>query len=1313
MAIAAPMMEIFQETKAELEAMEYFDFMGMESLNLVRKLLSDLILTTESHEKQQAKLEGLEHEMGTSREQAFALHRENARLVRENNQLHLDIIKKSEDIDERERGMKIQVKSAMDRLSEANFVSQQWKQKVAHLEKQLEQFRVSNRGNLPENVAQPDLLMSEKVEYPNPATSTSTGDVTTSPINNQANKLLEERLASLTKECKDLQAKLDLTSKQMELRDAEIHRLGKELEQRGAAVSTSVSSSEFEGKEKEIFEKAQAANAQVVSALHDQIDFLNAQLEQKAHSLEKARGDSKLLERTRLELKQKEKELRHALILHANASNESKESPTVNTESLPVSEPRFEFLERNLEQAKSGELAALLEAYSVDKKKFASTIERLERELSNHQAQVQELEHTLDTESERRGIAEGAVDSLERTNEALQRELAECQMALSTTHGERVSAEEKKFEISHQMESLDSVLQDQKADLKKVSLELARATEHEKALANQVTNLERETNELREKAVSAEDKVRQSDAACTSMRQERDALERRFDSLIKDYKSAKLELQEIRVQTDQAKAESERSQGRCRVLEEEIRNLTQQLATKSEQYHKEAGVRAELERLSDLPGTIHELEEQLTRWRERAADLDTESKRVARELENVRTENKELLSERGRMDKALIQARESREKSNAKLREKSMLLEETQVKLSTTESERDHLLQLSKESAVELSSKNAQSASQFMKVDQLKLHAQQLESQAEACRRREEILREQLEGLRENLSRVQASELSRKEQLLTVTSERDRLQDMVRSLESEISQLREEEKKLSIALKHSEHSVRNQVAQLEKETEERTKLASHLEQFKKVFSKLDETRGNLQDRVKGLHTALQAEKSNRIEVEKQYSILEESARGTAEKLSHLDRSVKELKEQRQKLHSQLENASKVNEELEKAVSKQEVSYREVEQRLGAAQRQLRTQVEALEGRDVDVSNLAEELKKTKGMCSHLEQMCRARSNELNAASQDLANMTRENQAVNASCQSIRVERDQLRAELSDANVRVSRMTGLLESSKLEKADLLSVYRRACDENSRMKRLVQELSSSRAKVVGENQAQQVDTSRLRQRLAESEDLWRRQQVDLQAYERQVSTLSRQLYNLQNRLDTNEEEKSVAEKNASTARETSQTFAQREQSLQWEIAQNQAEIQKLTSTVARLEGENEALHSKVLREARRYQDLELVVSKARRAQAEAKMAEEASRSKADALRAAMTEQEINQEMLASTTDEPSGTSVPNRSQSVSSFPSGEAVSSQQGRSSKPDNLSTTSSDIEQEIEDVIADQSAIIDRIQRDREQFRQS
>ncbi|KAJ0065301.1 hypothetical protein NL108_007027 [Boleophthalmus pectinirostris] len=125
----------FVNLRKRLDQLGYRQTLGIESLPLVEKLFSDLVHTTES--LRNAKLSAGKTEKESKNFDALLepYKSENARLVRENNELHLDLLKLKEDKDRVINELKTHVRKLDHETTDLKFLNNQYVHKVRCLEK--------------------------------------------------------------------------------------------------------------------------------------------------------------------------------------------------------------------------------------------------------------------------------------------------------------------------------------------------------------------------------------------------------------------------------------------------------------------------------------------------------------------------------------------------------------------------------------------------------------------------------------------------------------------------------------------------------------------------------------------------------------------------------------------------------------------------------------------------------------------------------------------------------------------------------------------------------------------------------------------------------------------------------------------------------------------------------------------------------------------------------------------------------------------------------------------------------------------------
>uniref|UniRef100_A0A8C4EZM8 Centrosomal protein of 135 kDa n=1 Tax=Dicentrarchus labrax TaxID=13489 RepID=A0A8C4EZM8_DICLA len=125
----------FVNLRKRLDQLGYRQPLGIESLPLVEKLFSDLVHTTES--LRNAKLSAGKTEKESRNFDALLepYRAENARVIRENNELHQELLKLKEDKDRVTRELKTHIRKLDHETSDLKFLNNQYVHKVRCLEK--------------------------------------------------------------------------------------------------------------------------------------------------------------------------------------------------------------------------------------------------------------------------------------------------------------------------------------------------------------------------------------------------------------------------------------------------------------------------------------------------------------------------------------------------------------------------------------------------------------------------------------------------------------------------------------------------------------------------------------------------------------------------------------------------------------------------------------------------------------------------------------------------------------------------------------------------------------------------------------------------------------------------------------------------------------------------------------------------------------------------------------------------------------------------------------------------------------------------
>ncbi|KFR07871.1 Centrosomal protein of 135 kDa, partial [Nipponia nippon] len=286
----------FINLRKRLDQLGYRQPLGVESLPLVENLFSDLVHTTES--LRSAKLSAGKTEKEFSNYDAILepYKTENVKLTRENNELHLEILKLKEQSDHRVKDLKASLRRVEHETADLKFLNNQYVHKIKMLEKEnkakTEKIQQLQEKNLQAVVQTPGgrkrsipfRRQRMQIDQPVPPSGVSAYPVPQpeDPYIADLLQVADNRIHELQSEVTELQEKLEISergmknySKQVELRDKEIERLVLALD---GGRSHEVISLESRSK----------SNEKLITHLNLQVEYLqqtNKELEKRIQDL--------------------------------------------------------------------------------------------------------------------------------------------------------------------------------------------------------------------------------------------------------------------------------------------------------------------------------------------------------------------------------------------------------------------------------------------------------------------------------------------------------------------------------------------------------------------------------------------------------------------------------------------------------------------------------------------------------------------------------------------------------------------------------------------------------------------------------------------------------------------------------------------------------------------------------------------------------------------------------------------------------------------------------------------------------------------
>ncbi|XP_046325816.2 centrosomal protein of 135 kDa-like isoform X2 [Haliotis rufescens] len=300
----------FTNVRRRLDQLGYRQSLGIESLPLVEKLFADLIHTTESLKTAKLELGKRQNETKEVDGAVEPYKMDNAKLVRENNEIHLQLIKQKEDMDTVVRELKASLRKLEHENADLKFLNNQYVHKVRQLEKdarekadrilslQEKNFHavVQTPGGRKKTIPFRRQRMEIDLTVPSAESSGFNVPPPDDPYVADLLQVADTRIANLEEEVCTLQDEKDVMDRkirtfrqQVEGRDEEIERMSRMLD--GGRPADVVA-----------LETRNRANERMISHLNIQVDFMsnkNRELERKLHdsNYKITDADSKLMKR--------------------------------------------------------------------------------------------------------------------------------------------------------------------------------------------------------------------------------------------------------------------------------------------------------------------------------------------------------------------------------------------------------------------------------------------------------------------------------------------------------------------------------------------------------------------------------------------------------------------------------------------------------------------------------------------------------------------------------------------------------------------------------------------------------------------------------------------------------------------------------------------------------------------------------------------------------------------------------------------------------------------------------------------------------
>ncbi|XP_020629879.1 centrosomal protein of 135 kDa-like isoform X1 [Orbicella faveolata] len=1090
----------FTTLRKRLDQLGYRQALGIESVPLVEKLFSDLVHTTESLKNLKLQVGKQETQRTVFEDNVEPYRSDNAKLVKENNELHLQLIKLREETDHVIRDLKTSVRKLEHENADLKFLNTQYVHKVKALEKEnkakterIQDLQEKNlhavvetpggrRKQIPlrrqrmdiESTVSPARDLSGKtddMQDPYVADLLSVADTRIEELQAQLSQVQDEKSSSERRN-KSLR-------KQVETRDKEIERLNRLLDG-GRPVDAVLR----EGKKD--------SSERVVAHLNVQVDYL----QQANHDLEK--------------------QLKDTIDQHVEATRRANDLEGKNAELL-LELKDINRLSKQVEEDKQRDVG-IVRSELVETK---AVLKNLQHQEGVHRTEMQELrkerQHLME-ENERLAVL---VDNAEH-------DVRHVTELLDKSDKERKRLSDRNAQLT--MNERELVM-----DLER--LKLAKSVKPKKSrdkspskIESLVTTLEKERDYYKSECETLQDMMRRRLTAVESPATKR-----------KGGKGKAKTVGHLESMTQLLQEERDFYKRECELL----RNMKEKSVLMSPPTRERVS-RDSPSEVNRLRRERDELQSLVEKFEKHLTEIQENVKTLTQDRDNIQLLYEQATDEIQRLRRQVSQAR-----SPSPSRAASAVL-------TRVESERDEAL-------AELRRTNTQ-------LDNLEDKSKALKESGLQERRRYEDKIERLESMLEKV------EADRNELHTRVTS----LRNMVSNLEDQLKQT---------------------TAQLSMAKDSGLELEAEVNKVQLTADQANRTAEDMERRLNRRAGELQASEEKCAQLERRLEEVEkrnaEQSFETAEiraTLKSLDRERDDLQQQVDEKTEEIMNLEAKKIQSEKAESELKMNMEDVEARLshaieqgGLKDREIKSLRRQLDSRDDELAEM------TRGREVALKENRRLQT--------DLNTMTEEHQAIHQQLQEALEEQESLKVQISEYARQVARVEELLAQKEQEKEELLEQYRVLSSETER---LVSESKVSAGKVTNyhmELVQKQRSEMELSDKIRRLESEIQQYGASHQAYDIQVSSLTRSLAQMEEQLRLANEDRENMMQDLTAVRELCMKLDQTRESLSRQLAAKSLDQEQMRELLEDAKSETDNLRKKVFSEKEAVRSLEGVLARQR--------------------------------------------------------------------------------------------------------------
>lgn len=625
----------------KLRKLNYNYPVGIESTQLVDKILTQLISTTEGYQKLSNKFTSIKKDLDSEKKNTLPLRNENIKLVKENNDLHLEMIKMREDFERKEISLTNSISKLDKEKQEIRFLLKQKDTHINNLNKESEDIRsklnevtekiygknkkgISNSQNILNKIGDSNLnIIGKKQEIIMPRSIEPNDFEFPKEVNNLFKKFsldkeewandiktsddrlmkFREDIKRLEDTNKNLMSKIEFMQNQISQREQEIKRIS-------ANYSVIDNMEELKMKYETDTFKMQ------IDKLNNQIDFLNRENQEKEERIKSLSNlknfeDLKKNEKIFNKINKENENLRKEITeLNSNSSNRNKNNNNEDSGQIQGQE-NSNLLKENLQLKK--------EVSNLQNKLQDLKINAENLLIENDKLKNLNTENSSYVNSDRAALIKN-LNMLKEENKSLKIQESE---------------NEKNLEIySKQNENLKNELNLIRGKEISKNSEIEKSSDSMQKIYKEYSDLSNENKILRKKIDDLENRNLQLNKNQTSILNENDSNIKINQNLEKKILQYEEELSKYKYLNDNNSTSNQKMENNLFLLEEKNKNFEDEVLNLNNILDNKNSI------IKDLEAKTENYFTQIQQSNETVANLQSEFKTLSKELTDLHGKNK-------------------------------------------------------------------------------------------------------------------------------------------------------------------------------------------------------------------------------------------------------------------------------------------------------------------------------------------------------------------------------------------------------------------------------------------------------------------------------------------------------------------------------------------------------------------------------------------------------------------------------------------------------------------------------------------------